>query len=136
MVSVVIEASIVYEVRLSRIPCFKGLDDYTYHGLILEMCREIETAAAVERKGTSLRGMGVKRILRHLPHYIPERLDASPAPPVHCRLGITRRMYLAAYRAFVSAYKHAFQRLCEKVGGVGFPPGGHPPVGEGVLGMS
>jgi len=123
------EVTTIYPVKLSRIPCWADLDEETYRCTVLTLCKEIEAAAAQERQGTSRRVVGVKRILGRSAHYIPGRIERKPAPRIHCRYPKVRQRFLDAYRLFVEAYRHAYQCLCEKVSGVGFPPGGHPPVG-------
>ena len=117
----------MYELKLSKLPCWQDLSDEEYRERIKDMCGQIADDAAEERKRTGRSILGVKRILRYSPHHRPEQMDKSPAPPVHCHEKSLRRRFLDAYRSFVDAYLQARDALNKGIDAFNFPDGGIPP---------
>ncbi len=127
-------ASTYYRVRLDKLPCWAKLSDEQYRGLIVCLCKDIAEQAALKRRADGGQVVGVKRLLRFSPHHRPDKIEKSPAPPVHCRDGSFRFWFIEAYRSFVDGYRWAYRRLGQMLGGDDFPPGGVPPAGLWVVG--
>jgi len=119
---------IYYEVKLSKLPCWKDLTDDEYQKRIRAMCFEISTEAAEERKRTGKRVLGTKKLLAFSPHHRPVLMERSPAPAVHCCDKHLREKFVLAYRSFVVAYRKANEALRRGIEGFSFPEGGIPPT--------
>ena len=117
-----------YNVKLTKVPPLAHLTDGEYAEYMKTLCDEITADAAAERQETGKTVLGVKRIMRFSPTHIPEGENGSPAPRVHCWEATIRRAFIAAYRAFVEAYRIANATLRKGLAGFDFPEGGHPPV--------
>ena len=116
-----------YDVELSKLPTCEHMSDEEYREYVKGLCREVTEEAAAERKRTGARVLGKAKILRRSPHYRPDRMDRSPAPPVHCSDRAYKERFLAAYREFVAAYRAAFAALRAGIVTFAFPDGGVPP---------
>jgi hypothetical protein len=116
-----------YDVKLYKLPCCAHMTDEEYRQYNKDNCCDIAENAAEEREETGASVLGVSKIMRRHPHYRPDHLDKSPAPPIHCCDDEQRSRFLEAYRAFVAAYREAFAALRDGIAEFGFPDGGIPP---------
>jgi hypothetical protein len=113
--------------RLSKLPCLSHLTDVEYQTQMKAICRDISDEAAEDRRQNGLSVLGVKRLLRYSPQHVPERMDKTPAPPVHSCCPDFRIQFKAAYRDFVDGYREALQALSGGLLTPLFPQGGLPP---------
>ncbi|HIA01268.1 MAG TPA: hypothetical protein EYN66_05075 [Myxococcales bacterium] len=121
---------------MDPLPCWAHLSPEQYKQQIRALCNDIREQAAHERSRTGRPVVGLKRLMRLSAHYRPDGVAKSPAPPIHCRDKTLRLWFVAAYKAFVDAYRAAYGRLHRVATSGDFPPGGVPPtrvVGAQVL---
>ncbi len=110
---------------LHKLPALAHLDDAAYAAEADRLYREAVAARLPEERGKVL---GVKALLRLSPHTRPAESEKTVAPRCHAASRVVRGVFLAAYAAFVEAYREAMHRLRE-VGRALFPPGGVLPAG-------
>jgi hypothetical protein len=122
------DATSYYRVELEQLPCWSHLSAEQYKQQIRALCNDISVQAAHERARTGRTVVGAKRILRLSAHHRPDGVAKSPAPPIHCRDRTLRMWFVAAYKAFVDAYRAAYERLHQVATSGEFPPGGVPPT--------
>ena len=122
------ECTSTVTLTLSKLPCWAHLSDDEYRHKINAMCREISDEAFEVRRNEGIGVIGIKRLLRYSPHHIPDSLDRSPAPKVHCSCPEFRAALFSAYRNFVEAYQRAVDALRAGLHPVLFPEGGIPPA--------
>jgi REP element-mobilizing transposase RayT len=124
------EASTVYEVMLSAIPEWAQLGRDERRAAARDLAREVEAAARRARRADGKKAvLGVRQVMRQHPHEAPSESDGSPAPLVHALTKVARASFMAAYRAFVDAYRSAAKALRTGCGRVTFPENAFPPAG-------
>ena len=74
------------------------------------------------------RFMCTKRVLAQNPLAAPDTVSRSPAPLVHCICPLLNREFIKAYKAFVGAYKEAYQRIVQMKLLTELPDGSLPPT--------
>jgi hypothetical protein len=115
-----------YPLTLSKLPCWQDLSDEQYRQRIRQMCAKIADDAELARQESGAKVLGVKAVLRSDAHHIPDQIDRSPAPPVHCTDRAARRLFLEAYRRFCDAYRCATAMLRQGIEVFQFPEQGIP----------
>ena len=115
-------------VTLSPLPCWAHLPPECYRGLVQELVEEVESEAALARRGTGARVLGAKAILAQDPHTRPDRLAHSPAPFVHAATNAARKMFYEIYAEFVNAFRAASEALRRGNRDAPFPAGSFPPA--------
>ena len=113
-------------VHLSQLPCWRYLSPEQHRMRVADLIRIVdeEGQRLTEERGSPF---GRERVLRQHPHERPMRTKRTPAPLVHAATKAVRQALVNAYRAFLSAYRHAADLL--KCGDrlVRFPEGAFPP---------
>jgi REP element-mobilizing transposase RayT len=115
-------------VVLSPLPCWAHLTPERYREAVRELVEEVESEAALARRWTGARVLGVKAILTQDPHTRPDRLDHSPAPFVHAATKAVRKMFYEIYAEFVNAFRAAAEALRKGNRDAPFPAGSFPPA--------
>ena len=97
-----------YTVHLTQIPCWSGLDPDEYRDRFRQICDDLAEEAALERRAEGIKGvLGAKAAMRFDPHHIPDSVDRSPAPLVHCKDDEARSWFRGLYRRFCAQYRQA-----------------------------
>ena len=104
---------------------------------VAELVEEIEQQAIEKHRDegfTALRGgsgetypRGRKEVLKHHPHYRPNKVKKSPSPSFHAVRRSAYKELRAAYNWFETAYREAADRLRLGDRDVDFPEGSFPP---------
>ena len=115
-------------VILSPLPCWAHLPPEHYRQRIEALVEEVEKEAALVRRRSGSRVLGVQAILAQDPQARPDRLARSPAPLVHAATKAARRMFYELYAEFVSAFRTASEALRRGNRDVPFPAGSFPPA--------
>jgi hypothetical protein len=115
-------------VLLSPPPCWAHLTSERYRERVAALVEEVETEAALARRRSGKRVLGVKTILAQGPQTRPEKLARSPAPLVHAATKAARRMFYELYAEFVSAFRTASEALRRGNREAPFPAGSFPPA--------
>ena len=115
-------------VTLSPLPCWAHLSPERYRQRIEALVAEAEEEAALVRRRSGSRVLGVKAILAQDPHARPDRLTWSPAPLVHAATKAARRMFYELYAEFVSAFRTASEAIRQGNRDAPFPAGSFPPA--------
>ena len=84
--------------------------------------------AALVRRRSGSRVLGVQAILAQDPQARPDRLARSPAPLVHAATKAARRMFYEIYAEFVNAFRTASEALRRGNRDAPFPAGSFPPA--------
>jgi len=113
---------------LSPLPCWAHLPPERYRGRVQELVEEVESEAALARRRSGARVLGVKAILAQDPHTRPDRLIHSPAPLVHAATKTARKMFYGIYAEFVNAFHAASEALRRGNRDAPFPAGSFPPA--------
>jgi REP element-mobilizing transposase RayT len=113
---------------LSPLPCWAHLSPECYRKRIEALVEEVEAEAALTRRRSGSRVLGVKAILAQDPQTRPSRLARSPAPLVHAATKAARRMFYELYAEFVSAFRTAAESLRRGNRDAPFPAGSFPPA--------
>jgi hypothetical protein len=116
-----------YEIKLSRLPCWRNMSDAEYQDAITELVDTIaaETRATYPRDTNPV--LGAKAVKAMHPHHRPDEIARSPAPLCHASNGRNRRRYRAKYRAYVAAFYEAARLVAQGVKNVAFPLYSFPP---------
>ena len=109
--------------NLEPLPCLEYLPKHEYQQTIKTLTRD-----TLDECDLSQRFMGTKRILAQHPLAAPDCVNRSPAPLVHCICPMLKQEFVKAYRAFVGAYKEAYQRILKMKLSTEFPDGSLPPT--------
>ena len=109
--------------KLDPLPCLEHLTQHEYRETIKTLTRDI-----LAECDTSQKFMGAKRIMAQNPLAAPDTINRSPAPLVHCVCPVLKQEFIKAYRAFVGAYKEAYQRILKMKLNTEFPDGSLPPT--------
>ena len=112
---------------LSPLPCWTHLSEAQYRDRIEELVEEIEKEAAAERKNKQDTPPAVETIPRKDPHFRPQHLKRSPAPPFHAATKAAREAMRQAYGLFLGAFRDASEKLKSGDRGARFPIGSFPP---------
>ncbi len=112
---------------LSPIPCWAHLPPSTVRQRVAEIVARIDEAGARERRRTSRRSLGVKKVLRVRPHKRPRRVEKSPKPRFHAATTRVLRQLRDAHAEVVAAFREASARLLAGEVDVVFPEGTFPP---------
>jgi hypothetical protein len=115
-------------VILSPLPCWAHLSPELYRKRVEALVEEVEEEAALTRRRSGSRVLGVKTILAQDPQTRPDRLARSPAPLVHAATKVARRMFYELYAEFVSAFRTAAESLRRGNRDAPFPAGSFPPA--------
>src|SRR5947208_16832802 len=91
------------------------------------LVEEVDAEAALARRESGARVLGVKAILALDPQTRPTSVARSPAPLVHAATKAARKMFYEIYAAFVSAFRAAAEALRQGRRDVPFPIGSFPP---------
>ena len=110
-----------YEVRLSRLPCLADMSEEQVRDFYREMVADIEQETRGMLQAEGKRPLGVHTVLNIDPHNRPKKSKKSPAPWCHASTRKAKDAYLSAYRAFVSVYREAVDRLRRGEREVQFP---------------
>jgi hypothetical protein len=121
-------------VVLSPIPCWAHLPADRYRERMRNLVEEVDAEAALARKRSGARVLGVKAILAQDPLTRPTSVARSPAPLVHAATKAARKMFYAIYAEFVSAYRAAAEALRQGRRDAPFPVGSFPPAPPFVTG--
>ena len=113
---------------LSPLPCWARLSPEQYRQRIQTLVAKAEEEAALVRRRSGSRVLGVKAILAQDPQARPDRLSRSPAPLVHAATKAARKMFYEFYADFVSAFRIASEALRRGNGDAPFPAGSFPPA--------
>jgi len=114
-------------VVLSPIPCWAHLPADRYRERIKALVEDVDTEAALARKQSGARVLGVKAILALDPQTRPTSVARSPAPLVHAATKAARTLFYEIYAKFVSAFRAAADALRQGRRDVPFPVGSFPP---------
>ena len=109
--------------KLQPLPCLEHLTKQEHQATIKKLTRDVLEDCDLNQKF-----MGAKRILAQYPLSAPKDINRSPAPLVHCLCPLLKREFIKAYRAFVGAYKEAYQRILKMNLSTAFPQGSLPPT--------
>lgn len=115
-------------VTLSPLPCWAHLSPEQYRETVRALMEEVESEAALARRWTGAKVLGVKAILAQDPHTRPDDLAHSPAPFVHAATKAARRMFYKIYTEFVNAFHDASEALRRGNLDAPFPAGSFPPA--------
>jgi len=121
-------------VTLSPLPCWAHLSSERYRERIEALVEEVEAEAALARRRSGSRVLGVKAILAQDPQTRPDRLAHSPAPRVHAATKAARKMFYEIYAEFVNAFRIASEALRRGNRDAPFPAGSFPPAMPFVVG--
>ena len=113
---------------MSSLPCWAHLPPEQYRELVKALVEEVESEAALARRRSGARVLGVKAILAQDPHTRPDRLAHSPAPFVHAATKAARKMFYEIYAEFVNAFRAASEALRRGNRDAPFPAGSFPPA--------
>jgi REP element-mobilizing transposase RayT len=122
-----------YEVKLSRLPCWRSLSDEDHRRTVVEMVEEIEAKTREKYPPDTNPVLGVEAILRMHPHHRPEEIPKSPAPLCHTTNPRKRSQYRVRYRSFAYAFREAATRVADGIRDVVFPLFSFPPRRPMVL---
>jgi REP element-mobilizing transposase RayT len=114
-------------VVLSPIPCWAHLPTDLYRERMKNLVEEVDTEAALARRHSGARVLGVKAILALDPQFRPSSVVRSPAPLVHAATKAARKLFYEIYAKFVSAFRAAAEALKQGRRDVPFPVGSFPP---------
>ena len=114
-------------VVLSPIPCWAHLPADLYRERIKALVEEVDEEAALVRRRSGAKVLGVKAILALDPQARPTSVARSPAPLVHAATKAARKMFYEIYAEFVSAFRAAAAALRQGRRDVSFPVGSFPP---------
>jgi hypothetical protein len=117
-----------YTVELSPLPCWKDLAPETRKKRIAEVIAEIDAEAAQWQEQTGKEPLGADTIRRQNPHQRPLRSKKSPAPLFHAATKQVRDDLVAAYGAFLGAFRAASAALRSGDRTAAFPAGCFPPA--------
>ena len=109
--------------NLEPLPCLAHLPRHEYQQTIKTLTKD-----TLDECDLTQRFIGTKRILAQNPLSAPDTISRSPAPLVHCVCPKLKQVFVEAYRAFVSAYKEAYQRCVRMRLFTEFPHGSLPPT--------
>jgi putative transposase len=115
-------------VVLSSIPCWAHLPADRYRERMKNLVEEVDAEAALARRQSGARVLGVKAILAQEPQARPTSIARSPAPLVHAATKAARQMFYEIYAEFVSAFRTAAEALRQGRRDVPFPAGSFPPA--------
>ena len=107
--------------------CWAHLPAEGYREQVKTLVEEGEAEAALARKQSGARVLGVKAILALDPQTRPTSVARSPAPLVHAATKAARTLFYEIYAAFVSAFRAAAEALRQGRRDVPFPVGSFPP---------
>jgi hypothetical protein len=113
--------------RLSPLPCWEHLDRREVAENVRLLVKTVEDGYRQQRKADGIPCLGNRRIAAQSPFDRPLTSKKSPAPSCHAASREARSRILDAYRAFVTAYRAAAERLRMGVRDVVFPEGSFPP---------
>ncbi len=118
-------------VWLSPLPCWAELSPEDQRDRARGLVAEIEHEAVLAW-GPQIRNRDRRSAQRALqqvgPHTRPDHLTKRPAPLFHAASSLARESLFAAYRTFVSAYRHAARQLRRAGPLAPFPEGCFPPA--------
>lgn len=123
-------------VKLSPLPCWKGLAEEVRRRMVKCLVRSVEEEAVAERKQLLEAPLGSARVQGQHPHTQPQRSKKSPAPLIHAATRAVRRAFRDAYHSFVVAYRQASTQLLGGDRGAIFPVGSFPPALAWVGGLA
>ncbi|HTJ41444.1 MAG TPA: hypothetical protein VL463_05085 [Kofleriaceae bacterium] len=120
-----------YVVRLTPLPCWRGLTPANLAAMHELLVRDIEREAA----SRSQRAAGATAVCARDPRERPVAPKTERAPSCHASTPRLRATFRAFYRSFVDAFRGAFFYLRSMFGGPAavteiasrFPPGSFPP---------
>ena len=113
-------------ITLTPLPCWAAWPENRRRAAVAELLNAIEREAEILRAGKPL--VGREEILRQPPHEPPACSKRSPAPAFHVATRAARNALREAYRAFVTAFRQASERLRSGDRLVAFPDGSFPPA--------
>jgi len=118
------DVAITYEIRLAKLPHLAHLSDFEYQKLMEEICAQIRKMGQELRKKTGKKVWKIEALRAVRPHFKPDSLKRSPAPPIHADEE-GRKWFLDAYATFLEAYQLANHALkCAPGVAHCFPEGG------------
>jgi hypothetical protein len=115
-------------VVFSPIPCWAHLPADRYRERMKSLVEEVDAEAALARKRSGAKVLGVEAILAQDPLTRPTSVARSPAPLVHAATKAARKMFYEIYAEFVSAFRAAAEALRQGRRDVSFPAGSFPPA--------
>jgi REP element-mobilizing transposase RayT len=113
--------------ELTPLPCWAHFSPGEYRKCVAELVRVIELQAEAELERLDRMPLGVAGVLRQDPQSRPQWTKRKPAPPFHAATQRVRVMLRSAYRAFVSAFRAAAEKLRAGDRAARFPLGSFPP---------
>ena len=115
------------ELKLARLPCWRLLDAESYRARVAEMVDTIERDAIERHRRDQTAPVGAGWVRRRHPHERPKPGHRSPKPRFHAIAKKVREQLVAAYRAFLAAYRIAAARLAGGDTAATFPENCYPP---------
>ena len=120
-------AQVTKQIQLSRLPCWRHLDQEEYRLRVRDLIRQIEDEASRRRRSAGTGVLGRRAAMRQDPFRRPRAPKRSRLPLVHAVSRVARRRIETAFRAFVAAYRQAAERLRRGARDAVFPAGSFPP---------
>ena len=115
-------------VDFSPLPCWQHLSAADWRRHVREMVDDIDHRAAVERRATGEKSMGVAAVLAQDPYFAPDEVEASPQPRFHTVDQQVLESLVEAWRHVLTAYALASEALRSGDRNAVFPPGMFPPA--------
>ncbi len=115
-----------YEVQLTPLPCWDHLDTTAYRAKIRALVDQIEHETAETNRTNHHAPAGPAAVLAQDPHAHHDP-TSSPAPPCHTSLPSLRKVFIAAYYAFLDLYIEASALFRAGNPDAQFPPDCFPP---------
>ncbi|MBN2114116.1 MAG: transposase [Acidimicrobiia bacterium] len=112
-----------YEVPLARLPMLEGKSEAEARAFYRNLVSEIEAETRQRCLDSGRELLGVEAVLSADPHSTARAPKRSPAPLCHAAGRRLRQTYRRAYRAFVSLYRRAVERLRDGDPEARFPEG-------------
>jgi hypothetical protein len=112
---------------LAPLPCWAHLSRREYNRRYADLVKRVEHAARVQAEQTGRDSLGAAAVVRHDPHFHPNRVKTAPMPWVHAASKASREAFREAYRLFLAAYRRAADKLRAGVLTASFPAGSFPP---------
>ena len=116
-----------YFLKLSPLPCWRGLPPAERHRKAREMIADEEAQAAAKRQETGRSVMGMAAVQAQSPLDRSKNLKKSRRPLVHAASMVERESYLTVRAVYVESYREASAELLRGGRNVVFPCWSFPP---------
>ena len=115
------------ELELTPLPCWAHLDADDYQSRVRALVRDIEVETIERHRRDGTVPKGAAWVMRRSPRERPHEVVTSPRPRFHAFRRKVREELVAAFRAFLAAYRVAAERLRAGEADVVFPENCFPP---------